>query len=185
MPDLNILINNAGFQRRISLALDNGAWWESQMEIDTLLSAPIHLNHLLIPLLLSSGRPGLIVNVTSGGAYIPQVFAPVYSSCKAALHHYTVILRHALANVPCRVVELVPPAVQTELAGPGLTHGTPLDEFCDTIFPKLITEDIAEVGFGPTENLVQQLSGQPVANLFDASASRFPVEIYSAKLNSL
>lgn len=182
MPGLNILINNAGFQRRISLASDKGPWEESQNEIDTLLSAPIHLNHLLIPHLLSTEGPSLIVNVTSGGAYIPQVFAPVYSACKAALHHYTLILRHSLARVSCRVVELIPPAVQTDLAGPGLSHGASLDEFCDTIFPKLLREDIIEVGFGPTENLVPQLSGKLLADVFDASALRFPVAQYSTGL---
>jgi len=48
-PNLNIVINNAGIQRRIALAADNAPWAERQAEIDTLLAAPIHLNHLLIP----------------------------------------------------------------------------------------------------------------------------------------
>lgn len=138
MPDLNILINNAGIQRRISLASDQAEWAERQVEIDILLSAPIHMNYLLIPLLLGADKSGLIVNVTSGGAYIPQVFAPVYSACKAALHSYTMTLRHSLVNTSCRVTEIIPPAVQTALAGPGLNHGVPLDEFCDTVFAALI-----------------------------------------------
>lgn len=182
MPGLNILINNAGIQRRMPLATDKGAWEDSQTEIDTLLSAPIHLNHLLIPTILSSGSPGLIVNVTSGGAYIPQVFAPVYSCCKAALHHYTLILRHAMANTLCRVVELIPPAVQTGLAGPGLDHGVPPEQFCDAVFPKLMEEEVFTVGYGPTDNLIPQLSGQPVADLLNASAQRFPVETYATSL---
>jgi NAD(P)-dependent dehydrogenase (short-subunit alcohol dehydrogenase family) len=59
-PNLNIVINNAGIQRRIALAADNAPWVERQAEIDTLLAAPIHLNHLLIPLMLKHGRPGSI-----------------------------------------------------------------------------------------------------------------------------
>ena len=74
LPGLNVLINNAGVQRRVALASDTAAWRERQTEIDILLSAPVHLNHLLIPLMLGSGRPGLIVNVTSGGAFVPQDF---------------------------------------------------------------------------------------------------------------
>jgi uncharacterized oxidoreductase len=179
MPSINVLINNAGIQRRVSLASDNASWAERQIEIDTLLSAPVHLNHLLIPLMLLHGKPSVIINVTSGGAYIPQVFAPIYSACKAALHSYTITLRHALANTNCRVVELIPPAVQTSLAGPGLNHGAPLDEFCDAVFSKLIIDNITDVGFGPTENLIPQLSGKPVSDFFEASASRFPVETYS------
>jgi uncharacterized oxidoreductase len=122
--------------------------------------------------------PTLIVNVTSGGAYIPQVFAPVYSACKAAVHSYTVTLRHALADTQCRVVELIPPAVATALAGPGNTHGASLDEFCDTVFPELTKEGATTVGYGPTQNLIPQLSGKPVEEYFEASAARFPVERY-------
>jgi uncharacterized oxidoreductase len=131
MPGLNILINNAGIQRRVSLAADAAPWSERQIEIDTLLGAPVHLNHLLVPVILAQGGPGMIVNVTSGGAYVPQPFAPIYSACKAALHSYTMNLRFALANTPCRVVEIIPPAIRTALAGPGDTHGAPLEEFCD------------------------------------------------------
>jgi uncharacterized oxidoreductase len=99
-PDLNVVINNAGIQRRVSLASDAAPWHERQAEIDILLSAPVHLNHLLIPLMLCSNEPGMIVNVTSGGAFVPQVFAPIYSACKAALHSYSVTLRHALQETP-------------------------------------------------------------------------------------
>jgi uncharacterized oxidoreductase len=177
MPKLNVLINNAGFQRRLALAEDIAPWADRQAEIDVLLSGPIHLNHLLIPLILSQTQPGLIVNVTSGGAYIPQVFAPVYSACKAALHSYTTTLRHALANTHCRVAELIPPAVQTGLAGPGLNHGAPLNEFCDAVFAKLIQEDI-NVGFGPSAAIVDDPSAQKLNAMFAASVTRFPVTVY-------
>jgi len=178
MPELNILINNAGIQRRVSLASDKASWQERQVEIDTLLSGPVHLNDLLIPLILSNNKQGIIINVTSGGAYIPQVFAPVYSACKAALHSYTMTLRHALANTNCRVVELIPPAVQTSLAGQGSTHGAPLDEFCDEVFPMLTKNGITEVGFGATKALIPELSGQKVEDIFKNSVPRFPVETY-------
>jgi uncharacterized oxidoreductase len=179
-PELNILINNAGIQRRIALADDHAPWDERQAEINTLLSAPVHLNHLLIPVILNSGEQGMIVNVTSGGAYIPQVFAPVYSACKAALHSYTITLRHALSNTSCSVIELIPPAVQTSLAGPGMTHGAPLDAFCNHVFNELIQDDKKSIGLGPTENLTQQISGQPLESLFLSSAARFPINTYGS-----
>lgn len=180
MPDLHVLVNNAGMQRRISLAEDNAPWAERQAEIDTLFSGPIHLNHLLVPQMLIHGKPGLIINVTSGGAFIPQVFAPVYSACKAALHHYTILLRHSLANTSVSVVELIPPAVQTSLAGPGMNHGAQLEEFCNEVFPKLIKEGITEVGFGPTANLTQELSGKPLDTVFKVSAARFSATTYAS-----
>ncbi|MDJ1496191.1 SDR family NAD(P)-dependent oxidoreductase [Cytophagaceae bacterium DM2B3-1] len=179
MQDLNIVINNAGIQRRISLAADNASWSERQNEIDILLSGPIHLNHLLIPVLLAHRKPSFIINVTSGGAYIPQVFAPVYSACKAALHSYTMTLRHSLANTSCKVIELIPPAVQTGLAGLDAPHGVDLNDFCKAVFLKLTEGDTTEIGYGPTADLVSELSGKPVVDLFEANSSRFPVSTYA------
>ena len=180
MPGLNVIINNAGIQRRVALAIDNAPWGDRQAEIDILLSAPIHLNHLLISLLLQGDKQSLIVNVSSGGAFIPQVFAPVYSACKAAVHSYTMVLRHSLVNTNCGVVELVPPAVQTALAGSGLNHGAPLDEFCNAVFNKLVLGEDDEIGFGATENLSVELSGKPLKDIFKASSTRFPVQVYTS-----
>lgn len=179
MPRLNIVVNNAGIQRRVGLAQDQAPWAERQQELDILLAAPVHLNSLLVPLLLAQAQPSLLVNVTSGGAYIPQVFAPLYSACKAALHSYTMTLRQALTGTSCRVVELIPPAVRTALAGPGATHGVPLDAFCDEVFPQLLQDERTEVGVGPTAALLPQLGGQPVSELFQASAARFPTPTYA------
>jgi uncharacterized oxidoreductase len=174
---LNVLINNAGIQRRIALAADNAPWDERQIEIDTLLAGPVHLNSLLIPLMLKADKTACIVNVTSGGAFIPQVFAPIYSACKAAMHSYTVTLRHALASTPIRVTELIPPAVQTGLAGPGATHGAPLDEFCDKVFADL-QGDVETIGFGPVDTAeFRQILDAP-NSLFRKSAERFPVTTY-------
>lgn len=179
MPGLNVLINNAGIQRRVSLAADTAPWPERQVEIDTLLSGPIHLNSLLIPGMLKHGGPGLIVNVTSGGAFIPQAFAPVYSACKAALHNYTVTLRHALKGTAVKVTELIPPAVQTALAGPGATHGAPLNEFCDQVFSALGTGE-ESIGFGPTNTPQFKQVIEITGPLFLTSSSRFPVATYAA-----
>jgi uncharacterized oxidoreductase len=179
MPTLNVVINNAGVQRRVSLAADTAPWAERQSEIDTLLSGPVHLNHLLVPTILAHGRPSMVVNVTSGGAYVPQPFAPIYSACKAALHSYTVNLRFALANTACRVVEIIPPAVRTALAGPGATHGAQLDEFCDAVFSALSVPDTTEIGFGVTAGEAFNQPKRLYRALFEQFSPRFPVERYS------
>jgi uncharacterized oxidoreductase len=179
LPRLDVVINNAGIQRRVSLASDTAPWSERQAEIDILLSAPVHLNHLLIPLMLRSKEPALIVNVTSGGAFVPQVFAPIYSACKAALHSYTVTLRHALQGTKLRVVELVPPAVQTGLGDPGVTHGAPLDEFCDAVFASLQRGDAEVIGFGRTGTPEFRQMLETAEPFFKASAVRFRVATYS------
>jgi uncharacterized oxidoreductase len=181
MPNLDVLINNAGIQRRIPLATDNAPWAERQAEIDILLAGPAHLNHLLIPTLLGHGRPSLIVNVSSGGAFIPQPFAPLYSACKAALHSYTINLRYALAHTACRAVELIPPAVATELAGLENKHGAPVDDFCDTVYAALLDNSKNEIGYGVTDSPAFQAQIHTTAALFDQSAARFPIETYRTK----
>jgi uncharacterized oxidoreductase len=176
-PDLNIVINNAGIQRRIALAADNAPWPQRQAEIDTLLSAPIHLNHLLIPPMLKHGQPGWIVNVTSGGAFIPQVFAPIYSACKAALHSYTMTLRHALDGTSIRVVELIPPAVQTGLAPS--PHGAPLDEFCGAVFTALASGN-ETIGFGPTDAPEFRRLIEAADPMFKQRSANFAVATYKS-----
>jgi uncharacterized oxidoreductase len=178
MPALNLLINNAGIQRRVALAADTSSWNERQIEIDTLLSAPVHLNHLLVPVILAHGGCGMIVNVTSGGAYIPQPFAPIYSACKAALHSYTMNLRFALAGTSCKVVEIIPPAIRTTLAGAGATHGAPLDEFCDSIFAALSDGNAIEIGYGATAGPTVQERLDLDHKLFAGFSGRFPVKTY-------
>jgi len=176
LPDLDIVINNGGIQRRVGLAADVAPWSERQEEIDILLAAPVHLNHLLIPALLKSGRPSMIANVSSGGAFIPQVFAPVYSACKAAIHSYTMTLREALKDTSCRVVEIIPPAVRTNLGG-AAPHGAPLDAFCDAIFEGF-TAGEDQIGFGPTRSPEFLDAAKPYAAMFRQSADRANVRGY-------
>src|SRR3546814_10641054 len=63
---------------------------------------------------LAAASDSAIVNVTSGLAFVPLPKAPTYSATKAALHSYTQALRVQLEG-KVEVIELVPPAVRTEL----------------------------------------------------------------------
>jgi uncharacterized oxidoreductase len=135
-PGLNMLINNAGIQQRI-LLLQKPAWGTLGEEVAINLEAPIHLSTLFIPHLLQQERPA-IINVTSGLSFVPLANVPVYCATKAALHSFTLSLRHQLAGTPIRVIEIIPPAVDTDLGGKGLhTFGAPLDEFTDAIVEQL------------------------------------------------
>lgn len=154
-PALNVLVNNAGIQRRIQLAAgiqpkNNDDWERTQREIAINFEAPIHLAALFIPYLLTQPRPA-IMNVTSGLAFAPLVAAPVYSATKAALRSFTLSLRHQLAKTPIKVVEIIPPAVNTDLGGPGLhDFGVPLNEFADAVFARLKNGDL-EIAYGYAE----------------------------------
>jgi len=115
-PTINILINNAGIQRDIDLTqgvtdLENG---EDEINVD--LAAPIHLSGLFTPL-LAKKENATIVNVSSGLAFMVERAArtPVYCAVKAGLHAFSIAQRIQLAPLGIRVIELIPPMVESEL----------------------------------------------------------------------
>lgn len=148
-PQVNVLLNNAGIQRRVQLTNEED-WSQAQPEIAINLEAPIHLSTLFVAHLLQQPNPA-IINVTSGLAFAPAAFVPIYSATKAALHSFTLSLRHQLATTPIEVIELVPPAVNTDLGGTGLhTFGVPLDDFADAMMQSLEAGSL-ETGYGTSE----------------------------------
>jgi uncharacterized oxidoreductase len=65
--------------------------------------------------------------VASGLGFSPLARVPVYSATKAAMHSFTLSLRQQLSGTPIEVIEIIPPAVDTDLGGPGLhTFGVPM-----------------------------------------------------------
>lgn len=116
-PGLNIIINNAGIQNHVNFVLtpDPKAITD---EIGINLTAPIILTTLFVPH-LKSKRRSVIVNISSGLAFAPLAFMPVYCASKAALHSFTMSLRHQLHDLGIRVVEMIPPMVDTALRSEG------------------------------------------------------------------
>lgn len=145
-PSLNVLVNNAGIQLRVSIA-ETREWDRIREEVAINLEAPVHLSMLLSSHLLVQPASA-IVNVTSGLAFMPLARVPVYCATKAALHSFTLSLRHQLAGTPIRVIELIPPAVDTDLGGPGLhTFGVKIGELLDGVLPRIEAGEL-EVAFG-------------------------------------
>ena len=136
-PKLNVLVNNAGIQRRGLQLREEQPWEMLREEIRINLEAPIHLSMLFIPQLMEQEDP-VIINVTSALAFVPLSIAPIYSATKAALHSFTLSLRQQLVASPISVLEIIPPAVNTDLGGKGLhTSGVDVDEFTSAIVSQL------------------------------------------------
>jgi len=149
-PKLNVLINNAGIQNRPPPLYESQPWAPTHQEIATNVEAPVHLSMLFLPYLLKATNPA-IVNVTSGLSFAPISFMPVYCMTKAALHSFTLSLRHQLKATPVQVIELIPPAVNTDLGGVGLhTQGADLNQFADHCMKHLAAGDL-EFGFESSE----------------------------------
>ncbi len=127
-PDLNVLINNAGILPFEDLQSEDDLT-KAETTVTTNLLGPIRLTYALIGH-LAEQADATIVNVSSGLAFVPLVSAPTYSATKAALHSLSVSWREQLAG-RIEVIELAPPAVQTDLTpGQRTREGyMPLDDF--------------------------------------------------------
>jgi len=112
-PTLDTLINNAGIMRNLKLDQDLPLM-DLTREIEINLNGPVRMIQKFLPH-LKTKKNALIVNVSSGLAFVPLPIAPIYSATKAALHSYTQSLRLQLAGSNVTVVELAPPGVDTPL----------------------------------------------------------------------
>lgn len=126
------------------------AWPERQQEIAINFEAPVHLCSLILAHLREQPRAA-IVNISSGLAFVPGLFAPVYSATKAAMHSFSLSLRGEVASTSIEVVEIAPPAVNTDLGGVGIhTEGALVDEFADSVMQR-VADGKVEVGFAGSE----------------------------------
>ena len=166
LPDLNVLINNAGIARPVAIASDgpDTPWTERQTEINTVFCGPVHLSSLLVPLMLANQRPGQVINVTSGVAFFWNPAAPLYAACKAAARSYTTNLRFALRDTPIACIEVIPPMIETCLAGS--KGGIPLEDFMEGIWPKLL-EGQEEILHGQVDSEVVHEAQAIQAKLFN------------------
>ena len=114
--DVNILVNNAGIQRQFDFTSRKivKPFHSKDDEIAVNLVAPIRLCALFTPN-LSKKKKAAIVNISSGLAFVPIAMMPIYCATKAALHSFTVSLRHQLRNTTVRVFDVAPPTTDTEL----------------------------------------------------------------------
>jgi uncharacterized oxidoreductase len=115
-PDLNFLVNNAGIQREVDFTSPNvaRATLRADDEVTINLASQIRLCALFTPKLLKRDAAA-ILNISSGLAFVPIAAMPVYCATKAAIHSFTISLRHQLRGTSLRVFEAAPPTTDTEL----------------------------------------------------------------------
>lgn len=131
-PDLNVLVNNAGasFEENPTTAR-NLANAETMIAVNIL--GPIRMINAFVDH-LKTRQNAVIVNVSSGLAFVPYAPSPTYSATKAAVHSYTASLRALLKGL-VEVIEIAPPQVATDLT-PTLKdspYSVPLDAFADEV----------------------------------------------------
>ena len=112
-PKLDVLMNNAGillYKNLKATASDlDGLMAEMNINVGGVLRTMSAFVGIL------TANKGTVINVSSGLAFVPLPPAPIYSATKAAIHSYTQSLRFQLEETGVEVIELMPPAVKTDL----------------------------------------------------------------------
>ncbi len=144
-PKLNVLINNAGIMRQEKLQAQQADLADAEATVITNLLGPIRLTAALLPQLLKQPQ-ATVMTVTSGLAYVPLALTPTYCATKAGIHSYSQSMRYQLKDTAVRVLELVPPYVQTELTPNQANdpHAMPLRDFIDETMRIIETSPDAE-----------------------------------------
>ncbi|WP_174297818.1 SDR family oxidoreductase [Sphingomonas bacterium] len=112
-PGLDVLINNVGIMRNLNLNQERDLA-DVTREIEVNLMGPVRMVQQFLPHLKTRGE-ALIVNVSSGLAFVPMPASPVYCAAKAAIHSFSQSLRVQLEGTGVTVIELAPPGVETRL----------------------------------------------------------------------
>lgn len=117
--ETNVLINNAGIQKMVDLRkgaadLLRDLQTNGEDEIDINFKAYVYLAAHFIPDLMKR-KEAAIINVSSGLGFVPMASMPVYCATKAAVHSFTISLRHQMKDGPIKVFEIIPPIVNTDL----------------------------------------------------------------------
>ena len=139
-PALNVLINNSGIMRAENLLAQPDDLADVEAIVATNLLGPIRLTAALLPQLRRQPR-SVIMNVSSGLAFVPLALTPTYCATKAALHSYTQSLRYQLKGSTTQVLELVPPYVATDLMnGAADPRAMPLTAYITEVMQLLKTQ---------------------------------------------
>jgi len=123
-PKLDVLMNNAGIFLNKNLKAPAANLAGLMVEMNINVGGVIGMTSAFIDIL--TANKGTVINVSSALAFVPLPSAPIYSATKAAIHSYTQSLRFQLEETGVEVIELMPPAVKTDLTrdlpeGDGIT----------------------------------------------------------------
>jgi len=145
-PELNVLVNNAGIQNWMNVD-DENFYEKANAEVTTNILAPMQLTNLFIGL----KSLDTIINVTSGLSFVQLAKVPVYCATKAFFHSFTQSLRYLLKPRNIEVIEMIPPALNTDLGGKGLHDGQPaVSDFVESMFEQ-IKQGKQDLTFGFSE----------------------------------
>jgi uncharacterized oxidoreductase len=168
-PELNCVVNNAGVQRPHDFSAAGGVDEAAlREEIETNLLGLVRVCAAFLPH-LERQPAATLINISSGLAFVPLARVPVYCATKAAVHSFCVSLRHQLKRSGVKVVELIPPYVDTDLdkgrRRPGGPAPMPLPQFISAAMEGLLG-DADEVPVGDAKFLYASTGGDAFTKAF-------------------
>ena len=143
-PRLDVLMNNAGIMQYKNLRAPDADLAALTAEMNINVGGVIGMTSAFIDIL--TANKGTVMNVSSGLAFVPLPAAPIYSATKAAIHSYTQSLRFQLEESGVEVIELMPPAVKTDL-----TAAFPEGEITLITTEELVEQSFASLKAGTVE----------------------------------
>jgi uncharacterized oxidoreductase len=172
-PDMDVLVNNAGIKKYMDLKQGLELLRKGGDKIATNFIAPVELTAFFIGRLMT--RPSAwIINISSGLAFMPMPGTCVYNATKDALHTYTIELRKQCEGTSVKVVEIVPPMVDTNLNKEGRDRarlkfrGISISEYIPTVIERL--ENDSEINFyGNGRDVLSLPRGETEKKLLDPS----------------
>jgi NADP-dependent 3-hydroxy acid dehydrogenase YdfG len=177
--ELDVLVNNAGGAFGADpVATGDPADWLAMFQVNVM--GTLYVTQALLPV-LTAGRGGTIVNLTSTAAYVNYEGGGGYSAAKHAEHALTETLRLELAGKPVRVIEIQPGMVKTDEFALNRFGGdqAAVDKLYGDVDHPLTAADIADciglcVGL-PLHVNVDQMVLRPVAQAAQHKLHRGPL----------
>lgn len=143
-PELDVLVNNAGISRYKNLSVPASDLTDLMTEVNVNVGSVIRMTSAMVDILKIN--KGTLINVSSALAFVPLPCLPIYCATKAAIHSYTQSLRFQLEDSGVEVIELMPPAVRTEM-----TADLPDEGLTLITTDKLVALSIASLKRGAVE----------------------------------
>jgi len=112
-PKLDVLMNNAGIMLHKNLKAPAADLDGLMTEVNINVGGVIRMTSAFIDIL--TANKGTVINVSSALAFVPLPSAPIYCATKAAVRSYTQSLRFQLEETGVEVIDVMPPAVKTDL----------------------------------------------------------------------
>ncbi|SDP00167.1 SDR family oxidoreductase [Afipia sp. GAS231] len=112
-PRLDVLVNNAGISHYKNLKAPSSDLAGLMAEMNVNVGGVVRMTSAFIDIL--TANRGTLINISSALAFVPLPCIPIYCATKAAIHSYTQSLRFQLEETGVEVIEILPPAVKTDM----------------------------------------------------------------------